>query len=91
MASGADLTRMEPQTIRGNTMNTATKKDLELIYRHAHKNFKGIAAGKKFILVLRYGTERVQLEDLTDEEVAARLPRAKAAEAARLASRSVAA
>ena len=58
------------QTKKVNTMNTATKKELDLIYRHTPKNYKGKTDGKKFILVFRRGTERVQLEDLTDKEVA---------------------
>ena len=54
-------------------MNTATQKELDLIYRHTHKDFKGTTDGVRYILVYRNGTARVKLEDLTDKEVASEL------------------
>jgi hypothetical protein len=54
-------------------MNTATKKELDLIYRNTHKDFKGTTDGVRYVLTYRNGTTRVRLEDLTDKEVAYRL------------------
>lgn len=65
------------------------KAALKLIYRHTHKDYKGkFPDGTKTILVCRGGTCLVALDDLTDTEIADRLPSAQRMEAKRLANRS---
>lgn len=59
-------------------MPTATKAQLDLIYRNTHSDYKGVFAdGVRMILVCRGATCLVPLEDLTSEEVAKRLPMSK--------------
>jgi hypothetical protein len=64
------------------------KKALTLIYRHTHRDFKGNMNGQKTILMYRNGTTLVNLEDLTDAEIASELPSALKREEARLAAKS---
>ena len=59
------------------------KAALKLIYRHTHKDYKGKIDGKPSILVCRGGTCLVMLEDLTDAEIADKLPSAQRMEAKR--------
>ena len=59
------------------------KAALKLIYRHTHKDYKGKIDGKPSILVCRGGTCLVMLDDLTDAEIAERLPLAQRMEAER--------
>ena len=59
------------------------KAALKLIYRHTHKDYKGKIDGKPSILVCRGGTCLVMLDDLTDAEIAERLPLAQRMEAKR--------
>jgi hypothetical protein len=63
-----------------------TKTDkLNLIYRHTHPDYKGSGKGDaRAILVLRHGTNLVPLNDLTDAEIAYKLPFAIASEEKRL-------
>lgn len=56
---------------------------LKLIYRHTHRDFKGVRAGVKEILTAR---GLVELDDLTESEVAERLPQAMKKEAQRKAA-----
>ncbi|HHN1487310.1 TPA: hypothetical protein ACRNDU_006619 [Pseudomonas aeruginosa] len=59
-------------------MATATKAQLDLIYRRTHNDYKGVSAdGVRMILVCRGATCLVPLDDLTPEEVAQRLPKPK--------------
>lgn len=59
------------------------KAALKLIYRHTHKDYKGKIDGKPSILVFRGGTCLVMLDDLTDAEIADKLPSAQRMEAKR--------
>lgn len=66
---------------------------LRLIYRWTHSDFKGRAGerwaeadrGKPTILVFRNGTTLILLENMTDEEIADRLPLALKRDAERKA------
>lgn len=51
------------------------QQQLDLIYRKTHSDFKGIIDGRKTMLVYRNGTCLVYLDDLTDKEIADRLPK----------------
>jgi hypothetical protein len=64
---------------------------LTLIYRHTHKDFKGKwPDGTRNILAPRSGgSELTSLSDLTDEEIADKLPGALRAEEKRLAKKAV--
>lgn len=57
-------------------MRTLTRdQQLALIYRHTHADYKGRSNGYRCILVLRVGgTHSVPLSDLTDAEIASKLP-----------------
>jgi hypothetical protein len=57
--------------------NPVTREEkLLAIWRNTHADFKGKIDGKACILVLREGgTHSVPLSSLTDEEIAAKLPR----------------
>ena len=57
---------------------------LKLIYRHTHKDYKGVRAGVKEILTVR---GLIELNDLSEFEIAARLPQALKKEAQRIAKR----
>ena len=62
------------------------EKELALIYRHTHRDYKGKIGGCGSILVLRDGgTTLVMMTDLTDAEIASRLPYALRQEAERKA------
>lgn len=51
---------------------------LNAIWRYTHKDYRGMIDGERTILTLRQGgTTLVCLKDLTDEEIARKLPRAK--------------
>jgi hypothetical protein len=57
--------------------NPVTREEkLLAIWRNTHADFKGKIDGKACILVLREGgTHSVPLTDLTDDEIAAKLPK----------------
>lgn len=63
------------------------EQELRLIWRHTHRDFKGkLPDGTKTVLVLRAGgTTMVPLDQLTDDEIAAKMPHANHLEAKRLA------
>jgi hypothetical protein len=62
--------------------------DLGLIWQHTHADYKSTYSGFKSILVLRQaGTSLVPLSQLTEKEIAARLPSAQSKEAKRLAAK----
>jgi hypothetical protein len=62
---------------------------LKLIWRHTHKDFRGVIMGEKCVLVLRpEGTCLAALTDLTDAEVAHDLAYAARAETKRLAAKA---
>lgn len=71
-------------------MTELTKaQKLALIYRHTHKDFKGNRPDfGKSVLVFRDGTCLVPLDQLTDEEIADKLPGALKKEEARLAKKA---
>lgn len=55
-----------------------TKAKLDLIYRNTPKDYKLVSKdGVRMILVCRGATVLVSLEELTEEEVAKRLPKPK--------------
>lgn len=58
---------------------------LKLIYRHTHQDYKGMREGVKEILTLR---GLVALDELTESEVADRLPQALKKEIQRQAARA---
>lgn len=63
-------------------------KKLALIYRHTHRDYKGRIDGIKTVLVLRAGgTTLVDLNSLTDAEIAIMLPYSLKLEAERVAKR----
>ncbi len=72
---------MNKPAILNSTAEKAHQKALKLIYRHTHRDFKGLRDGTKEILTPR---GLVSLDDLTESEVAERLPSALKKEAARL-------
>jgi hypothetical protein len=54
------------------------EQKLKLVWRHTHRDYKGIRNGQRCILVNRDGaTVLVPLTDLTSAEIAARLPKQK--------------
>lgn len=60
------------------------EKQLALIYRHTHRDYKGNLNGERNILTLRQGgTTLVPLSALTDAEIADKLPYAIKKEAER--------
>ena len=63
------------------------KAALKLIYRHTHKDYKGKIDGKPSILACRGGTCLVMLDDLTDAEIAERLPLSQRMEERRLSAK----
>jgi hypothetical protein len=71
-----------------NNPNSAAEKAhqtaLKLIYRHTHRDYKGSRNGIKEILTAR---GLVELDDLTESEVAERLPQALKKEAQRVSVR----
>lgn len=67
-----------------NAAEKAHQTALKLIYRHTHRDYKGQRNGIKEILTAR---GLVELDDLTESEVAERLPQALKKEAQRLNAR----
>lgn len=60
-------------------------QQLTLIYRHTHRDYKGRLNGQRTVLTLRQGgTTLVQLDSLTDAEIADKLPYSLTLEAKRL-------
>lgn len=56
--------------------------DLDLIWKHTHRDYRGTMNGVRTILTLRQGgTTLVRLDDLTDDEKADKLKYAKSREA----------
>lgn len=53
------------------------EQKLKAVYRHTHPDFKGEIDGIKTIMVFRNGSCLVALDDLTDKEIADRLPKPK--------------
>lgn len=52
------------------------EQKLAAIWRTTHRDYKGAIDGVRYILVLRNGgTQSVALSDLTEAEIASRLPR----------------
>jgi hypothetical protein len=50
------------------------QQDLEKIYKHTHKDFKGVINGKKSILMNVNGAASIVfLSELTDEQIAEKL------------------
>jgi len=69
----------------------AHQKALAMIYRHTHRDFKGSYDGVKTIMVCRGGASCVvSLDELTEAEVADRLPSAMKKEAGRLQAKKAA-
>lgn len=60
-----------------STMEPAERaKALRAIWAATHRDFKGSFAGERTIMLMRNGgTTLVRLHDLTDDEIAARLPK----------------
>ena len=56
-------------------MKTEREQKLAAIYRTTHKDFKGQIGGERTIMVYRQGTVLVALKNLTDKEIAERLPK----------------
>lgn len=72
---------MNVSKIDPSVAEQAHQRALVLIYRHTHADFKGSLNGEPSILVCRSGaTQLVPLDDLTEAEVAERLPGALKAE-----------
>lgn len=60
----------------GNHSMNMTRADLlDAAYRHTHRDFKGEMDGVRTIMVYRNGLCLVALDNLTDDEIAARLPK----------------
>jgi hypothetical protein len=57
-----------------------SKNDYNLIWRHTHRDYRGVIDGQRTILVFRNGSQLVLLTSLTDEEFSTRLASAKTAE-----------
>lgn len=71
------------KTLDPATLTRAEK--LNLIYRHTHRDYRGSGKGPdRTILALRGTTALVLLDELTDAEIADRLPYALKKEHARL-------
>lgn len=51
------------------------EQKLAIVYRTTHKDYKGKIGDTKTIMVYRNGTFLVALNDLTDAEIADRLPK----------------
>ncbi len=50
-------------------------KKLDLVWKRTHSDFKGTYNGVRTIMVYRNGTTIVPLTELTDKEIADRLPK----------------
>lgn len=53
------------------------QQQLDAVYRNTHSDYKGQINGIRTIMVYRNGTKLVALDDLTDKEIADRLPKKK--------------
>ena len=51
------------------------QQKLDLVWKHTHRDFKGTIDGVRTIMVFRNGSVLVCLEDLTEQEIADRLPK----------------
>jgi len=49
------------------------KKNLKIVWRKTHKDFKGKTNGVKSIMIWRNGTTLVPLDSLTDKEILERI------------------
>lgn len=70
------------------TEQLSRAQQLRLIYRHTFRDYKGRTNGVQSILVNRGATCLVPLEQLTDAEIADRLPYAMKKEAERIEAKS---
>lgn len=70
-----------------NASELTRDQKLALIYRHTHKDYKGTIHGCKTIMVCRGSTTLVAMTELTDAEIADRLPAAIRKEEQRLAKK----
>jgi hypothetical protein len=52
------------------------EQKLKLVWKHTHRDYKGMLEGQRSIMVYRQGTCLVLLKDLTDAEMDERIPRA---------------
>lgn len=52
------------------------EQKLKLVWKHTHRDYKGMLEGQRSIMVYRQGTCLVLLKDLTDAEIEERIPRA---------------
>jgi hypothetical protein len=52
------------------------EQKLKLVWKHTHRDYKGMLEGQRSIMVYRQGTCLVLLKDLTDAEIDERIPRA---------------
>jgi len=52
------------------------EQKLRLVWKHTHRDYKGMLEGQRSIMVYRNGTCLVLLKDLTDKEIDERIPRA---------------
>lgn len=75
---------MNQSTNPNSDAEKAHQTALKVIYRHTHRDYKGVRGGVKEILTAR---GLVELDDLTESEVADRLPQALKKEAQRIAAR----
>jgi hypothetical protein len=51
------------------------EQKLKLVWKHTHRDYKGMLEGQRSIMVYRQGTCLVLLKDLTDAEIEERIPR----------------
>lgn len=51
------------------------EQKLKLIWRHCHRDFKGMMDGVRTVMTYRNGTCLVALNDLTDAEIEDKLPK----------------
>lgn len=66
-----------------------SQQKLNIIYRHTHRDYRGSGRGdQRAILVFRNGTCLVNLDHLTDAEIADKLPYSLKMEAERLAKKN---
>jgi hypothetical protein len=56
---------------------TTREQKLKAVWKGTHRDYKGTMNGTRTIMVYRNGTCLVALDDLTDEEIEARLPKKK--------------
>lgn len=56
-------------------MKTERDKKLALVWRHKHRDYKGLINGVRYVMVYRNGTMSVPLSDLSDAEIEDALPK----------------